>query len=188
MSRCAGMLAGVHIPHFLRSTLYNFFCKKYKVNTSEIKLPISEFATFKEFFTRELKDNSRPFHEPGNNEIICSPADSTVLSFGEITDDTTFYVKGRIYPVEEFLYGLKPKLKMWKTLFPSLNIDPNQTLYYAILYLSPSDFHRYFCPTSLLLKQRQYIVGPLYPVMPSYLEKQKRTVFFNSIIACIERK
>lgn len=150
----------------MRSALYGFFCRLYGVNKEEIKLPITEYRSFKEFFTRELKDNSRPFAEPGNDGILCAPADSRVLSFGEVVDDKIHCVKGHTYSVAEMLYG-KPLASVSSAdLFPSLK---HNALYYAVMYLAPSDYHRYFSPTSVLLKERCHVLGYLNPVMPRYL-------------------
>jgi len=164
---------GIPIPEFMRPFLYGTFCKIYKVNTDDIKLPIEKYKTFKEFFTRELKPNARPFAEPNNNSVLCAPADSAVLAYGEVTNNMIHCVKGHSYTVGEFLYGGRFKNADIKKIFPSLEKNPNQSLYYTVFYLSPSDYHRYHCPTSILFKSRSHVIGYLNPVMPSYLLSHK---------------
>jgi phosphatidylserine decarboxylase len=165
-----GCLAEINIPAAIRPALFNFFCLLYSVNKSEIKRPLSEFHNFKDFFTRELKDNSRSFADPTNNKVICSPSDSTVLACGEVKDDSIFCVKGHNYSVGDLLYGPEFAQVSSDELFPSLK---NNTLYYAVLYLSPADFHRYFSPTEILLKERCHVLGYLNPVKPKYLLRHK---------------
>jgi len=165
-----GRITEVNIPTAIRPALFSAFCRMYGVNKDEIKLSFSEFRNFKEFFTRELKDNSRPFVEPDNNKVICSPSDSTVLACGEVKHDCIRCVKGHNYSVGDLLYGPEFTHIPSKELFPSLK---DNTLYYAVLYLSPADLHRYFSPTELLLKERCHILGYLNPVKPEYLLANK---------------
>ena len=173
ISRIFGQIGGITVPRFLRTLAYGSFCKYYKINTSEILYPLSEFKNFKEFFTRKLKEGLRPFAEPSNDSLLCSPADATVLASGEVKDDKIYCVKGHTYPIGEMLYGKEYAMATSKELFPSLSKDPSITLYYVVLYLSPSDYHRYHSPTSLLLKERCHVIGYLNPVKPVFLLKNK---------------
>jgi len=150
----------------------------YNVNTEEMKLPLEEYKNFSLLLTRELKENSRPFADLNDNSIICSPADSLVLAYGEIDDNKIHCVKGHTYTIGELLYGKKYADVKPNEIFPSLNKTTNQSLYYAVLYLSPSDCHRYYSPVSLVLKERCHILGHLRPISPKYLMKHKVIFYF----------
>lgn len=171
LSRLVGNIAGIPIPYCMRNTCYAFFCKAYNVNTDEIKLPLHSFRCMKDFFARELKPNLRPISQPANNFILCSPADSTVLAFGEVVNNAISCVKGHTYPLGELIYGRECFQMGAAELFPSLG--NSRSLYYAVLYLSPADFHRYCSPTAILLKSRCHVIGYLNPVKPEYLLKNK---------------
>ena len=149
------------------------------MNQEEIKLPLADFKNFKEFFAREFKSGLRPFYNPNDNSILCSPADSTVVAYGEVIDSKINCVKGHSYSVGELLYGEKYAAADIKKLFTSLETNPNQTLYYAVLYLPPYDLHRYYSPTTLFLKERRHVVGLLNPVKPKYLLKHRVILNFD---------
>ena len=60
LSKIVGGLTNITVPHFLRNTFYSKFAAFYEINMKEIKLELSEFRSFRDFFIRELKDGSRP--------------------------------------------------------------------------------------------------------------------------------
>ncbi len=82
-------------------------------------------------------------------------------------------MKGHCYNVGELIFGPEFADAELPKVFPSLAKDPNKTLYYTVFYLSPSDYHRYHAPTSMVLHERWHVPGYLNPVMPSYLLKHK---------------
>jgi phosphatidylserine decarboxylase len=78
-------------------------------------------------------------------------------------------VKGHSYSVGELLVGSKEGVGLTASLFPSLAREPDRCLYYVVFYLSPADYHHYYTPTSVVLKERHHVIGLLNPVMPKYL-------------------
>ena len=46
-------------------------------------------------------------------------------------------------------------------------------LMYLVVYLAPSDYHRYHSPAYFIANYRRHIVGYLEPVRPSYLMKHR---------------
>ncbi|KAK3370128.1 phosphatidylserine decarboxylase proenzyme 1 mitochondrial precursor [Podospora didyma] len=63
----------------------------------------------------------------------------------------------------EFALGEKP----WYSLLS----DDNQTsLYYAVIYLAPGDYHRFHSPTNWVVERRRHFAGELYSVSP-YLQR-----------------
>ena len=185
ISRYVGKLAGITIPYCLRPTCYALFCKLYNINTEEINVPMSSFSSIKDFFIRKLKEDSRVIDEPLNNSLICSPSDSTVLAFGEVKDNKISCVKGHTYSLGEMIYGNEYAGESAVNLFPSLSKNENMSLYYAVLYLSPADYHRYHSPTALLLKKRCHVIGYLNPVKPEFLLRSKVGLKENERVSVI---
>mmetsp|Transcript_40955 Transcript_40955/g.30134 ORF Transcript_40955/g.30134 Transcript_40955/m.30134 type:complete len:104 (+) Transcript_40955:228-539(+) len=48
-----------------------------------------------------------------------------------------------------------------------------------VIYLAPSDYHRFHCPTAFQSFYRRHITGYLDPVKPAYVNKHK-DVFKNN--------
>ena len=130
---------------------------------SEIEAPMSQFTTFQQFFTRNIKKQSRPILDDSNNSIV-SPADSRVLIFGDVKDGKIECVKGITYTVDELITGNNEKLQP---------LIKSKDLKYIVLYLSPGDYHHYHSPINATFTDRIYIPGFLEPVKPSYIEKHK---------------
>jgi len=71
-----------------------------------------------------------------------SPCDGKVFSFGEITHGTMLAVKGKIYSLDELLFGATDKLKNNFYVEKCAELEKNnRKLNFAILYLAPGDYH-----------------------------------------------
>lgn len=99
-------------------------------------------------------------------------------------------VKGRSYRLDEFMLGVKGD-SMDKDQTNDVNNNSkvaalldkvkqrgNQLLY-MVIYLSPSDYHRFHSPAIHTADYRRHIVGYLSPVKPSHVNKHK-DVFKNN--------
>lgn len=73
----------------------------YNVNYDDLLEPLENYENFQQFFTRKIK--SREFDKNINNLIV--PADSKVLSFCEVKDDSPILVKNIHYKLGYFLTG-----------------------------------------------------------------------------------
>lgn len=51
-----------------------------------------------------------------------------------------------------------------------LSPDKTTTLYYAVIYLAPGDYHRFHSPTNWVVERRRHFAGELYSVSP-YLQR-----------------
>ena len=51
-----------------------------------------------------------------------------------------------------------------------LSADKSTSLYYAVVYLAPGDYHRYHSPTNWVVERRRHFAGELYSVSP-YLQR-----------------
>ncbi len=125
--------------------------KHYNMNMDEALISdISEFKSFNEFFTRELKPSARTF--PIQTSAIACPADGAVSQAGPIEDGEIFQAKGKSYTAVDLLGGdVERALPFMEGSF-------------ATIYLSPKDYHRLHMPLTGTLKEMIHIPGRLFSV------------------------
>ncbi len=127
------------------------FVRLYDVNVEEAKLPVPEgFATFNDFFVRELADGARSIdREPG---AIVSPVDGTVSITGRIRADRLLQAKGIDYSLDELLAtDLEDSMLYLNGRF-------------ATIYLAPYNYHRVHAPFDGELRAARYVPGTLFSV------------------------
>lgn len=140
----------------------NNYVKAYKINTEDVADEIGGFPTLHDFFVRKLKPGSRP---EADADLI-SPVDGKVEIAGTIQKDSRFIVKGQQYSLAELL-GSEELAKRYA--------NGN----YAVLYLSPADYHRIHSPAEGKVS-RQYVLGKKsYPVNQSGLLYGKSPISGN---------
>ncbi len=177
-----GFFCSLKLPVCLRKLVYGGFSKLYGINLSEMKHEDLRFyETFNKFFTRELKEGARKISNPEDITSICSPCDGRVLSYGEIStsDATIDCVKGRSYRLDEFMLGVRDdEEKTIPALIKQVKERGNK-LFSMVIYLAPSDYHRFHSPAICSAEYRRHIAGYLDPVKPSYVNRHK-DVFKNN--------
>ena len=152
LTRFVGMLASAKAGG-LTTAVIRWFIKQYNVNMDEaLHSEPTHFATFNEFFIRELKEGMRPISE--GDDVITHPADACVSQFGPIQDGKLIQAKNHDYTALELLGG-DEKLAQEFT-------DGE----FATLYLSPRDYHRVHMPCDGTLRQMIYVPGDLFSVNP----------------------
>jgi phosphatidylserine decarboxylase len=57
-----------------------------------------------------------------------------------------------------------------KPWYDILSGDKTTSLYYAVVYLAPGDYHRFHSPTNWVVERRRHFAGELYSVSP-YLQR-----------------
>lgn len=155
---------GVPIPWVLRMPIFLSYSKLYGVNLKECERPLDSYGTFNAFFTRRLKPTVRPVSRPADSASLVSPCDCTVLACGNVDKNNRIRcVKGHSYPLGELLFGHRGRGLAASDIFHGTAV------YYAVLYLSPADYHRFHSPGSLAFRSRTHVSGYLNPVRPSYL-------------------
>ncbi|WP_147802975.1 archaetidylserine decarboxylase [Alkalicoccus halolimnae] len=107
------------------------FSNTYGINIAEAGKPIEEYKTLQEFFSRSLKENSRPV-SPVKNSVV-SPVDGYLTAAGNIEAQDTFTVKGKVHD----LYTLLRRED-------KVNRYSGGT--FGVFYLSPQDYHRIHSP------------------------------------------
>lgn len=91
----------IHVPKFLRSTVYGSFCSAYDCTINEaLNSDFRSYKSFNEFFRRALDSKFRPIAQ--GDGIVVSPADGTILHFHQIQDEQLDQVKGVKYSLKSF--------------------------------------------------------------------------------------
>ncbi len=101
MSRVWGRLNSMTLPLCLRAPTIKAYSYLFGVNLDEVdRQDLTTYKNLGEFFCRQLKPNSRPIDE---NSVLTSPADGTVIHFGQIKNGEIEQVKGLTYSLEALL-------------------------------------------------------------------------------------
>jgi phosphatidylserine decarboxylase len=149
LSRLLGRMARVPAPRPLLEVAVQAYCKAYDVDLDDYQVPEGGFETFDAFFTRHLKPGLRPLDaEP---DALLSPADGRLEDAGPIEVGSTLKIKGRTYSVGELLAD------RWAG---SLYAGGQ----FAVVYLSPQDYHRVHAPVDGRVRTVRHVPGTLFPV------------------------
>ncbi len=169
LSRLAGSLAASETP-WLRDRLIRRFVAAYGVDMSEAARGIGEFASFNDFFTRELKPGARPLED--SQKFILSPADGAVSQLGPVSGGRIIQAKGRDYSVAEILgCGAEEAARFEGGSF-------------ITIYLSPKDYHRAHMPAAGTLAATSYIPGDLFSVKTATAAGVDRLFARNERLSC----
>lgn len=171
LTRLAGFFAEKEwggVTHFV----IKLFAKKYHIDMTEAKKPaFSDYASFNQFFTRELKDNARPITQEAN--ALCLPADGRVSECGEINKNLLIQAKGHYFSLQDLLAGKEDLAKTFE----------NGT--FITTYLSPKDYHRVHIPCDATLCQMIYVPGELFSVNPFLAEHIPNLFARNERVICV---
>jgi phosphatidylserine decarboxylase len=125
------------------------YCRAYGVDLDDYEVPERGFTTFDAFFTRDLKPGRRPLDpEP---DALLSPADGRLEDAGPIEVGSKLRIKGRTYSVGELLSD------RWAA---SLYAGGQ----FAVVYLSPRDYHKVHAPVDGRVRMVRHVRGTLFPV------------------------
>ena len=151
ITRVMGRLADYAWPEPIGKAVVGLYCRAYNVELDECA-KASGFASFDEFFTRELREGARKM--PTDLRVAVSPADGRIDSIGPIgVGDArrAFSVKGRPYQVDELL-GDAEEAKRYEGGTG------------CVVYLSPRDYHRVHAPVEGAIVSVRSMPGDYYPV------------------------
>jgi phosphatidylserine decarboxylase len=168
ITRAVGRLCELPLSPGVSRAVVGAYASAYRVDMSEAA-PINgtgTYPSFDAFFTRELRDGARPLM--GSEATPVCPADGRLDALGAIEDDGRFVVKGRSYSAAELLVS-----------------DDAARRYrggnYALIYLSPRDYHRVHAPVGGKLREVRSQAGELFPVnsiserhIPNFLGRNRR--------------
>ncbi|MEE4317388.1 MAG: archaetidylserine decarboxylase [Erythrobacter sp.] len=170
LSRLAGSVAASE-RRWIKAQLIRRFAAAYEVDLAEAARGIDEFASFNDFFTRELKPGTRPLADA--ERFILSPADGAVSQLGTISQGRIFQAKGRDFSTAELLgHGDESAQRFEGGTF-------------ITVYLSPRDYHRVHMPAAGRLQSSVYIPGDLFSVNQQTAEGIDRLFARNERLACM---
>jgi phosphatidylserine decarboxylase len=146
-------LARVRTPA-VKNALIRGFLKLYDVRIDEVRGRVpDDFATFNDFFIRELTEGSRPV-DPDPRAIV-APADGTLSQAGAVHGNRILQAKGIDYTLEDLL---------------AADIDLARQFdggAFATIYLAPYNYHRVHAPVDGELVRAHYVPGDLFSVNSS---------------------
>eukprot|EP00927_Polykrikos_kofoidii_P072983 TRINITY_DN69064_c0_g1_i1.p1 TRINITY_DN69064_c0_g1~~TRINITY_DN69064_c0_g1_i1.p1 ORF type:complete len:349 (-),score=44.51 TRINITY_DN69064_c0_g1_i1:88-1134(-) len=168
-SRWFGYFSRIRIPLMIRTLFFRIFAFLFGSDLGELKSPLSDFATLSDFFSRELRDGSRPIAKMPLG--IVSPADAKVLTFGMIdsANARVEQVKGTTYSANTFLGG---------DPFPQAEAR-GVAVHYVVLYLDPGKYHRVHSPCDVRLDQGLHFSGEFFPLRSILMENMNDLFCLN---------
>ncbi|WP_413380093.1 phosphatidylserine decarboxylase [Alkalihalobacillus sp. 1P02AB] len=156
------------LKKFAQSKMSKFiipqFAKTFQINIAEAAKPIGEYKSLHQFFIRSLADGSRTVE--AKEDVIVSPVDGKIATFGVLNEQSEFMVKGQTYSLTDML-GDKREAKRYVG---------GQ---FIIFYLSPKDYHRIHSPVAGHIKRQWRLGGRSYPVNEMGLKYGKKPLSHN---------
>jgi phosphatidylserine decarboxylase len=127
----------------------NLYVRAYGIDLGEYQPRDRAYESFDQFFTRELKPGQRAICTDANE--IASPADGTIEAIGPVDLEGTLLVKKQRYTVADLIGDRADAARYAGGQF-------------AIVYLSPRDYHRVHSPVAGAISHVRSMPGDLYPV------------------------
>ena len=155
LCKLADWIASIYLPRLIRVPVLGLFSKITRINVKEAALPLSEYTTINQFFTRELHSDMREIDADPSH--IVSPVDGRILEFGDIKKGTLIQAKGHHYCLSD--------------LIPTQLSDHFLSGSFLCIYLSPSDCHRIFSPLPGHCIQTCHVPGALFPVREPHISQ-----------------
>ena len=138
------------------------FVDQLKINMGESLIPVDDFKSFDEFFTREIDLTKRPI-DP-DPRICVAPADGRVMAFPAISLDMPFRIKRSRFDLQSFLGN--------RTLAREFD---GGSMVVSRLYLS--DYHHFHFPDYGVPSPARPVPGVYYAVSP--YGRQKHVPFYS---------
>lgn len=135
--------------------LIRFFVWWYAVDLSELDRPLADFRTLQAFFTRRLRAGARPIRDAA----VVSPVDGELSGTGCVVLDGFTQSVAQVGQASALLLS-SPGI--WDGVA------------YAVLYLSPRDYHRVHAPFSGVVTRLQHVPGERWPVFAAAVRRIPR--------------
>ena len=137
----------------LSKALTRGFVWAYGVDLSEaLNADVASYGSLEALFTRRLRADARPV-DPDPRALV-SPVDGTVAWAGASTNGVVPLEGGQSLDVARVLGEV---------------VDGEREV--AVLYLSPTDYHRVHAPAQGTVERWRYVPGTLWPVFPAAVRR-----------------
>lgn len=167
LSHAVGRLSERPLSPALSRAIAGAYIRAFRVDMSDVD-PEAAYASFDAFFTRGLRRGARRV----SDDTVVSPADGRLIASGPIDPRSEIVVKGKPYRVDELIGDEAEAEGLAGGTF-------------AVVYLSPRDYHRVHSPVDGDLFRVKGIPGDLYPVnaigeqhVPKLFAKNQRVSMF----------
>lgn len=167
ITRAVGRLCELPLSPAVSRAVVGAYVRAYDVNLDEAE-PINgdgAYGSFDEFFTRPLREGARTID--ADPRVLVSPSDGRLDAVGPVGNDSIL-VKGRPYRASDLLGSEDAAARYTGGQF-------------AVIYLSPRDYHRVHSPVSGRLVEVRSCPGDLFPVnsvserhIPNFLVRNRR--------------
>jgi phosphatidylserine decarboxylase len=147
LSHAVGRLCEAPLSPFVARAVTRAYIRAYGVDMDDVAPAPGAYRTFDAFFTRALRGGARVI----DGAALVSPADGKLTESGVIDPAAKILVKGQPYDVGELVGDRAQAESLAGGSF-------------AVIYLSPRDYHRVHCPVDGRLTLARGISGDLYPV------------------------
>ena len=156
---------------WLKRPLTNWFAKAYGIDMTEAaNADLDSYATFNEFFTRELKVGARPIAD--GPRTLVSPADGVLTEHGAIEGGRLYQAKGRAYTLAELIGDT------------GAVVEALEGGRYFTIYLAPHNYHRVHAPFDAQLVWTRYIPGARFSVSRATAAAIPRLFSRNERVVC----
>lgn len=118
----------------------------------------AKYATFNDFFAREIKESARPIAEPENDLVVSSPADCRLTAWPTVDLATKYWIKGFGFTLARLLDN-----EDLATSFEGGSL--------MVARLAPQDYHRWHAPVSGIVTSIDDIPGAYYTVNPQAINQ-----------------
>jgi phosphatidylserine decarboxylase len=147
LSRMVGRLCEQSLPAPVSRALTGAYARIYGIDLGEAAPQSGPYPTFDAFFTRQLRPGARLV----DDSPVVSPADGQLEATGSVARSSTLEVKGKPYEVGELLGDASDAARYGGGSF-------------AVIYLSPRDYHRVHSPVDGSITVVRSVAGDLLPV------------------------
>jgi phosphatidylserine decarboxylase len=166
ITRAVGRLCDARLPAAVSTAVVGLYARAYRVALEDTAEPDGAWGSFDDFFTRGLRDGARPLDDDA--DAVVSPADGRIEAIGTVERGGRFLIKGRDYTVAELVGDAAEGERYVGGQF-------------AVVYLSPRDYHRVHAPVGGTISLVRSMPGDLYPVnaigerhVPSLFARNRR--------------
>lgn len=165
ITRAVGRLCDMELPPAVSRAAVGLYARAYRVDLDEAAPVDSPYPSFDAFFTRPLRPGARDW--PVDAATLASPADGRLDAVGPV-DGRTITVKGKPYDAGTLLGSDRAAERYRGGTF-------------AVVYLSPRDYHRVHAPAAGRVVAVRSLPGELFPVnsvserhIPRFLSRNRR--------------
>lgn len=149
ITRAVGRLCDARLHPVVSRLAVDLYVRAFRVDLDAAAQAAGPYESFDDFFTRALREGIRP-PCPDPSAII-SPADGRIHDVGPVIEGGELLVKGQRYQVAELVGDEAEAARYTGGQF-------------AVIYLSPRDYHRVHSPVAGAVTMIRSMPGDLYPV------------------------